>query len=142
MEMTSSRPYLLQAIFDWVVDNGCTPYLLVNAEYPGVIVPAQHIKDGQIVLNISPTAVASLHMDKSGVAFNARFSGVAMDIYAPIGSLLGIYARENGQGMLFEPEDDSPTDNDPKGPSDKPPSSPKDSGDNKNQQRPSLRVVK
>lgn len=139
--MTSSRPYLLQAIFDWVVDNGCTPYLLVNADYPGVIVPTQHIKDGQIVLNISPTAVASLQMDKSGVSFNARFSGVAMDIYAPIGSLLGIYARENGQGMLFEPEDGSPIDD---GPDDAtPPSGGSDSGEKKGaSQRPSLRVVK
>lgn len=140
MEMTSSRPYLLQAIFDWVVDNGCTPYLLVDAVYPGVIVPQQHIKDGQIVLNISPTAVMGLTMDKQGVSFNARFAGVPMDIYAPIGSLLGIYARENGQGMLFEIED-FPTDPDPEG-GDEPPTPPSGGDDADKPQRPSLRVVK
>lgn len=136
-EMTSSRPYLLQAIFDWVVDNGCTPYLLVDAVYPGVVVPQQHIKDGQIVLNISPTAVMSLNMDKQGVSFNARFAGVPMDIFAPIGSLLGIYARENGQGMLFEIEE-FPTDPDPDG-DDEPPTG---NDEPEKPQRPSLRVVK
>jgi stringent starvation protein B len=146
MEMTSSRPYLLRAIYQWIVDNDCTPYLLVDASYSAVVVPTQHIKDGQIVLNISPSAVVGLLMDDQAVSFNARFGGVPMDIYAPMGSLLGVYARENGQGMLFEAEEF---------PEPKPPAPDDDTGfkarvvENKDakpekssSERPSLRVVK
>lgn len=104
MKMTSSRPYLLRAMYDWIVDNGLTPYLLVDAMQEDVSVPTEHVKDGQIVLNISPSAVLNLLMNDEAVSFNARFSGIAMDIYAPTSALLGVYARENGQGMLFEPE--------------------------------------
>lgn len=105
MKMTSSRPYLLRAMYDWIVDNGLTPYLLVDAMQENVSVPTEHVKDGQIVLNISPSAVLDLSMTDDGVMFNARFSGIPTDIYAPVSALLGVYARENGQGMLFEPED-------------------------------------
>ncbi len=102
--MTPSRPYIIRAIYEWIVDNDCTPHLLVDANGPDVIVPDAYVADGQIVLNISPTAVVSLQMGNSAVTFNGRFGGQPMDIFVPIASIMGIYARENGQGMVFESE--------------------------------------
>lgn len=103
--MTSNRPYLLRAFFDWIVDNQCTPHLVVNADFPNVIVPMQFVQDGQIVLNINPTAVAQFHMDNHEVSFNARFGGQPMRVVVPVGAVLAIYARENGEGTVFTPED-------------------------------------
>jgi len=102
----SSRPYLLRGLYDWIVDNGCTPHVIVDAELPGVAVPTEYVKDGQIVLNLSPTAVIELQLGDDAVSFNGRFGGNPMDIYIPMAAILGIYARENGQGMAFEQEDD------------------------------------
>ena len=102
--MTPSRPYIIRAIYEWIVDNDCTPHLLVDATGTDVIVPDAYVADGQIVLNISPTAVVSLQMGNSAVTFNGRFGGQPMDIFVPIVSIMGIYARENGQGMVFESE--------------------------------------
>lgn len=102
--MNSSRPYLVRALYEWIVDNDCTPHILVNAEYRAVQVPEGFATDGQIVLNVSPTAVRHLHMDNEAVSFEGRFSGVAHTLYVPVGAILGIYARENGQGMVFDPE--------------------------------------
>ncbi|AIR89600.1 ClpXP protease specificity-enhancing factor [Pseudomonas cremoricolorata] len=102
--MNSSRPYLVRALYEWIVDNDCTPHMLVNAEYPAVQVPDGFASDGQIVLNISPSAVRNLHMDNDAVSFEGRFGGVAHSLYVPSGAILGIYARENGQGMVFELE--------------------------------------
>ncbi|MBF8781847.1 ClpXP protease specificity-enhancing factor [Pseudomonas fulva] len=102
--MKSSRPYLVRSLYEWIVDNDCTPHMLVNAEYPAVQVPQGFASDGQIVLNISPSAVRNLHMDNEAVSFEGRFSGVAHTLYVPVGAILGIYARENGQGMVFELE--------------------------------------
>ncbi len=102
MAMTSSRSYLIRALYDWILENNCTPYVLVDAEREGVEVPLQYVKDGQIVLNVSPSAVVDLQISNDDLTFNARFSGVATDVYVPIHAALGIYARENGQGMLFE----------------------------------------
>jgi len=105
MQMTSNRPYLLRAIYEWLVDNNCTPHLVVFADAQGVEVPRQHVnKDGQIILNISPTAVKDLFIANEAVSFNARFSGVVSNIMVPCGAVLGIYGRENGQGMMFELE--------------------------------------
>ena len=104
--MKSSRPYLLRGLYDWIVDNGCTPHVIVDAELPGVAVPTEYVKDGQIVLNLSPTAVIELQLGDDAVSFNGRFGGNPMDIYIPMAAILGIYARENGQGMAFEQEDD------------------------------------
>lgn len=105
MEMTSNRPYLLRAIYEWLVDNNCTPHLVVFANVPGVQVPLQHVnKDGQIILNVSPSAVKDLFIANEAVSFSARFSGVVNNIYVPCGAVLGIYGRENGQGMMFELE--------------------------------------
>lgn len=135
--MNSSRPYLLRALYEWIVDNDCTPHLLVNAESPGVQVPPGYANDGQIVLNASPSAVRQLHMDNQAVSFEGRFGGVAYNLYIPVEAVMAIYARENGQGMVFEIEppakgDDSEPDGD--GPSGGEP--PKPAG------RPSLKVVK
>ncbi|EQM71011.1 stringent starvation protein B [Pseudomonas alcaligenes] len=140
--MNSSRPYLVRALYEWIVDNNCTPHLLVNAEFAGVQVPAGYANDGQIVLNVSPSAVRHLHMDNDAVSFEGRFGGVAHNLYIPAAAIMAIYARENGQGMVFDleppvvdeddqgPEDDGPSGGDPSS------GSPRPSG------RPSLKVVK
>lgn len=128
--MNSSRPYLARALYEWIVDNGCTPYVIVNASRDDVQVPQAHVKDGQIVLNIAPTAVVGLKIDNDMLEFNARFGGVPMQIYAPMGAVLGIYARENGRGMIFEPDDAPPN-----------PPSP-DPASHKKPGRPGLKVVK
>lgn len=108
MEMTPSQPYLLRAIYDWIVDNAMTPYVLVDASSAQVIVPKQYIENGKIVLNLSPVAVTGLEMTNDYVMFNARFSGDAMDVSFPIHSVLAIYAKENGQGMVFNDSSDTP----------------------------------
>jgi len=135
--MNSSRPYLVRALYEWIVDNGCTPHILVNAEYPGVKVPPGYASDGQIVLNVSPTAVRHLQMDNEAVSFEGRFGGVAQSLYIPSQAVMAVYARENGQGMVFDLEPPVPADDeelqDDGGPSDEPP---RPSG------RPSLKVVK
>ncbi|MBQ4798317.1 ClpXP protease specificity-enhancing factor [Pseudoalteromonas sp. MMG006] len=99
--MTPNRPYLLRAFFDWIVDNDCTPHLVVDADYPAVQVPTQFVQDGQIVLNISPSAVTQFSLDKTQLSFDARFGGQPMQVYVPIGAVLAIYARENGEGTVF-----------------------------------------
>lgn len=106
--MKSSRPYLLRALYEWIVDNGCTPHIIVDADMPQVDVPQEYVKDGQIVLNLSPTAVIELQLGDDAVSFNGRFGGRPTDVYIPLAAILGIYARENGQGMAFEPEDEVP----------------------------------
>ncbi len=139
--MSSSKSYLVNALYQWIVDNHCTPYVLVDAYAANVEVPQDYVKDGQIVLNIAPSAIGDLLIDKKGVSFNARFGGIPMDIFAPMQSVLGIYARENGQGMMFEPEiENDPTTEPPKGPGPKLVSSKKT--DTSNAEKPSLRVVK
>ena len=102
---TPTRPYLLRAIYEWTNDNNLTPYLLVNAEEQGVTVPLQHVQDGQIVLNIAPHAVNQMLMDQDSVSFSARFGGVSQQLYVPMYAVLGLYARENGQGLFFDPEE-------------------------------------
>ena len=141
--MNSSRPYLVRALYEWIVDNDCTPHMLVNAEFPAVQVPQGFASDGQIVLNISPNAVRNLHMDNEAVSFEGRFSGVAHSLFVPVGAILGVYARENGQGMVFElepPLDSDELDDDVAPDDDGPPEGggqpPRPSG------RPSLKVVK
>ncbi len=102
--LSSNRPYLLRAIYEWLLDNNLTPQILVDARQAGVQVPEQHVKDGQILLNINNTAVQNLLMDNHGVFFNARFSGNPMQINIPIPAVLAIFSRENGQGMAFPDE--------------------------------------
>ena len=107
-EMTSSRPYFIRAIYDWLVDNGLTPHLLVNAEARGVQVPSQYVDKGQVVLNISPSAIQNMVLGDDAMRFSARFSGVATSLYIPIAAVQAIYARENGRGMVFGEEDEAP----------------------------------
>jgi stringent starvation protein B len=103
--MTSMRPYLLRALYDWIVDNGLTPYLLVNADHSQVEVPRHSVENGQIILNISPRAVQGLTLDNDWVSFSARFSGRAFSVFIPPVAIMAIYARENGKGMFFQPEE-------------------------------------
>lgn len=128
--MTSSRPYLIRAINEWILDNALTPYLLVNAEFAGVEVPRQYVDKGKIVLNLNPSAIVGLQIFNDRIEFNARFSGNPMQVRIPIGAVLAIYAQENGRGMMFN-EDEEPDQPPPDG-SDNPPRT----------SRPSLKVVK
>tara|TARA_R110000787_G_scaffold39789_8_gene99382 strand:+ start:25231 stop:25695 length:465 start_codon:yes stop_codon:yes gene_type:complete len=105
MDMTSNRPYLIRAFYDWIVDNGCTPNLVVDALVRGVEVPQSYVADGQIVLNIAPRAVTRFAMDNDGISFNTRFGGLPTDVKIPSGAVIGIYARENGQGMAFQADE-------------------------------------
>jgi stringent starvation protein B len=133
--MTSSRPYLIRALYQWIVDNGVTPYILVDASVKGVDVPARFIQDGKVVLNIDPMAVKSLTLGDGDIIFNARFSGKPTDIFVPVDSVLAIYAKENGQGMMFTDE--------PQGPNTPPDGNDPDPGqDTETKDKPKLRVVK
>ena len=120
--MTSHRPYLLRALYEWISDNDMTPHLLVDAGQPGVKVPAHTIKDGKVVLNIAARAVATLELGNDAVRFTARFGGVSHPVYVPVSAVLAIYARETGQGMAL-PEDTGATDT-----GDEPPTPPSDPG--------------
>lgn len=102
-EMTSNRPYLIRAIFQWICDNGLTPHLLVDANYPGVLVPQDYVQDGHITLNVAPRAVAQLQLEDELISFSARFAGIPQQLSVPPLAVLAIYARENGQGMAFDP---------------------------------------
>jgi stringent starvation protein B len=107
--MTSLKPYLVRAIYDWIVDNDCTPHLLVNAEAKEVIVPAQYVEDGRIVLNLRPQAVQGLSLGDTVIEFSARFGGTPMQVSVPLNAVLAVYARENGRGMVFEENEDDNT---------------------------------
>jgi len=128
MPMTSSQPYLVRALYEWIVDNELTPYVLVNAEHDSSRVPRQYVEDGKIVLNLGPAAVDNLELGNDYVMFNARFGGKAMEVSFPVSAVLAIYAKENGQGMVFNETDDD----------DKPPPEPGPDSNGK----PSLKLVK
>ena len=102
--MSSNRPYLIRAMHEWIGDNGMTPYLLVDAAFPGVQVPPQAVKDGKVVLNVAPRAVAKLELGNQFIRFQARFSGVSQSVELPIAAVQAIYAQETGQGMML-PQD-------------------------------------
>ncbi|NNM50780.1 MAG: ClpXP protease specificity-enhancing factor [Pseudomonadales bacterium] len=102
--MTSSKPYMIRAIYEWLVDNGMTPHVVVWAAAPGVDVPQQHVHDGRIVFNVAPAAVHGLQLNNEAVTFSARFGGKPTSVYFPVEAVLAVYARENGQGMFFEEE--------------------------------------
>lgn len=106
--MSSSRPYLLRALYEWIVDNGATPQILVDASVEGLQVPEGVLSGDKIVLNISPGAVRDLDMDNDFVSFVARFSGLSHGVIVPVDAILAVYARENGQGMMFPESDDAP----------------------------------
>lgn len=134
--MTPSRPYLVRAIYEWLNDNHLTPYVLVDAGKPGVQVPPAYVKDQRIVLNIAPGAVRDLFIRNDALSFSARFGGVAMQVHVPMPALLAIYARENGQGMFFDENEDFSGAEPPATPEPEPPRPGGGGG------RPSLRVVK
>ena len=100
--MNPLKPYLIRAVYDWCVDGDLTPYLLVNAELAEVVVPRHSIQDGRFVLNLRPQAVHNLALGDNFIEFNARFGGSPMHVKVPVKAVLAIYARENGQGMVFE----------------------------------------
>lgn len=103
METTSTKPYMIRALYEWCVDNGLTPHLMVAVD-GGTRVPMGYVKDGEIVLNINYSATKGLQMENDAITFSARFNGVSSNIYIPMRAVRGIFARENGQGMFFEPE--------------------------------------
>lgn len=103
-QLSPRRPYLLRAFYEWLLDNQLTPHLVVDVTLPGVNVPMEYARDGQIVLNIAPRAVGNLELANDEVRFNARFGGVPRQVYVPLAAVLAIYARENGAGTMFEPE--------------------------------------
>jgi stringent starvation protein B len=128
--MTSNRPYLLRALYEWISDNGLTPYLLVDAAAEQVRVPPGAAKDGRVVLNIAARAVTQFEIGNDRVVFLARFGGVSQQVFVPMAAVLAIYAQENGQGMMFS-ADNAPTDPPPQ------PSQPDEAP-----KRPHLRVIK
>lgn len=129
--MTSSQPYLIRGIYDWVIDNGFTPHLLVNAENDEAMIPRDFVENGKIVLNINPSAVSDLQLGNEYIMFSARFNGKSMEISVPIIAVLAIYAKENGQGMMFDETTGS-----------LPPTPPETPIPEKKSKRPQLKVVK
>ncbi|MBZ9557167.1 MULTISPECIES: ClpXP protease specificity-enhancing factor [unclassified Modicisalibacter] len=158
--MHSSRPYLARALYEWLLDNDHTPYIVVDAEREGVQVPGQFVQNGQIVLNVAPSAVRELNMANDAITFNARFGGQPMQVIVPCEALIALYARENGVGMVFghepvmpgEPAPEEDTTSDEARPSlesvdGNADASDETSGDDdpeggKKKGRPSLRVIK
>ena len=141
--MSSTRPYLIRAMYDWIVDNRCTPHLLVDAKDQQVIVPRQFVDKGVIVLNVSPTAVKNLSLGNDRITFSARFSGTPHDIQVPVAAVQAIYARENGQGIFLGEAGDEPAAPSVGEGGDNPPSPPTGSGGGRPGGRPPhLTVVK
>jgi stringent starvation protein B len=127
---TSKRPYLLRAMHDWMSDNGETPHVIVDSERPGVEVPRAYVKDGKVVLNLSASATQRLVLGNDWIEFDARFAGVVHHVRIPISSVMGIYARETGEGMVFSDQDLTPD----------PPNKP--TGTDDSGKRPQLKIVK
>ncbi|MFT4885888.1 MAG: stringent starvation protein B [Pseudohongiellaceae bacterium] len=145
MTMSSSRPYLVRALYDWILENNCTPYILVNAIDDNVQVPLEHVKDGQIILNVSPSAVQALMIQDQALEFEGRFAGISKVVYVPMRAVMGIYAKENGQGMIFDAEGSLPKPPNPTGtdPSEKAKGiSGKDKPSSSESAKPTLRLVK
>jgi stringent starvation protein B len=126
-QQTSRRPYLVRAMHEWMTDNGQTPHLVVDAAAAGTEVPKAYVREGRITLNVSWQATQGLKLGNDWIEFSARFGGVSQQVRVPMAAVLGIYARETGQGMLFQDDGDAPP----------PVPGPDDTGS-----RPRLRVVK
>ena len=129
--MTSNRPYLLRALHEWILDNNLTPHVLVDALAPGVVVPAQYVKDGRIVLNLAPRAIRELLIDNQALTFHARFGGTPYHVQVPVQAVLAVYAGENGRGMVL-PEEDPAAAAEPEG----------DEPGQKTGGKPTLKVIK
>ncbi|VEI77485.1 Stringent starvation protein B homolog [Mannheimia haemolytica] len=102
--MKPLRPYLYNAYYNWIIDSDSTPYLLVNAEFPDVDVPVEFVKEGKIILNISPRSIGQYIVADEYISFSARFQGMLRDIYIPFGAMVAIYAQETGDGIMFQEE--------------------------------------
>jgi stringent starvation protein B len=103
--ITPTRPYIVRALYQWIEDNALTPYLMVDATAENVQIPTEHVQDGRIVLNIASRATGNMSIENDYIHFSARFSGVSQDIWVPLIAVLGIYAKENSQGMFFDPNE-------------------------------------
>ncbi|WP_201582823.1 ClpXP protease specificity-enhancing factor [Psychrobacter jeotgali] len=103
--ITPTRPYMVRALYQWIEDNALTPYLMVDATAKNVQIPTEHVQDGRIVLNIASRATGNMSMENDYIHFNARFGGVSQEIWVPLPAVLGIYAKENSQGMFFDPNE-------------------------------------
>jgi stringent starvation protein B len=131
--LTPKRPYLLRALHQWMTDNGQTPHIVVDATVTGVQVPVEHVKDGRITLNVSYSATGHLDLGLDAVSFEARFGGVARRIRVPLAAVVGIYARESGEGLVFPPDEYGAA---------PPPATPPDAPPPPTPGRPSLKVVR
>lgn len=105
LSLTPTRPYLVRAIYQWLEDNLLTPYLMVDTSQPNVGVPTEYIQDNRIVLNIASRATGNLQINNDYIHFNARFGGVSRELWIPMPAVMGIYAKENSQGMFFDPNE-------------------------------------
>ncbi len=103
--ITPTRPYMVRALYQWIEDNELTPYLMVDATAKNLQIPTEHVQDGRIVLNIASRATGNMSMENDYIHFSARFGGVSQDIWVPLTAVLGIYAKENSQGMFFDPNE-------------------------------------
>lgn len=103
--LTPTRPYMVRALYQWIEDNALTPYLMVDATAKNVQVPTEHVQDGRIVLNIASRATGNMRIDNDYIQFSARFGGVSQEIWVPLRAVMGIYAKENSQGMFFDPNE-------------------------------------
>ena len=147
MQFTSNKPYLLRAIYEWIVDNEGTPHIVLFAENPQVMVPQQYIDDGRIILNISPTAAEGLLIDDEGLSFKARFGGSPYEIFSPLNAVMSLYASETGEGMSFDIENEIPPDDTPPKPTgprslDSSKSDKRTAARTKKSKRPALKIVK
>lgn len=133
--MTSTRPYLIRAIYDWACDNNLTPHLLVDATVENVSVPERFVTDGSITLNISPSSVRGLDLGDKWVLFSARFAGSEMNIELPVIAVQAVYAKENGQGIFFPQEDGE-------GPEPEDGNKPEQNTAESKSSRPALKVIK
>lgn len=106
--MNSSKPYIIRALHEWISDNNCTPLVLVSSKHKDVQIPSGIDEEGKVVLNVSYGATKNLEIANEGILFDARFSGISQNLFVPVGSILAIYARENGQGMMFGDGDELP----------------------------------
>lgn len=103
--ITPTRPYMVRALYQWIEDNELTPYLMVDATADNVQIPREHVQDGRIVLNIASRATGNMSMENDYIHFSARFGGVSQEIWVPLTAVMGIYAKENSQGMFFDPNE-------------------------------------
>jgi len=103
--ITPTRPYMVRALYQWIEDNALTPYLMVDATADNVQIPTEHVQDGRIVLNIASRATGNMSMENDYIHFSARFGGVSQEIWVPLTAVMGIYAKENSQGMFFDPKE-------------------------------------